>query len=86
MAYMTKDGRGPLANKAGEWVTNQSDKLPWRGDTPIRFGRPRSSKTYTTVELEAMKVVGIYLDADAPRRDPGDRNVPTPPELLEPKG
>lgn len=99
MAYMTKDGKGPYPNKAGEYCGNHS-----KGSSPyamygqgqqeaaenqkaylarMRFGRPRPCEAGTTEEMEAKGNVGLYLKEDI-RLNFGEIEIPTPPELMEP--
>lgn len=87
MAYMTKDGLGPYPNKAGEYCGNHNPKYSQGGEVhwTIRCGRPRPCKAGTTEELEADGWMGLYLKDDSPYSNPGDADVPTPPELLEPE-
>jgi hypothetical protein len=97
MAYMTKDGGGPYPNKAGEFCGNHlpNSKMNFYPRDPegihnkeywakMRFGRPHSCKAGTTEEMEARGYVGLYLKEDTPLFD-WEVEVPTPPELMEPK-
>lgn len=99
MAYMTAEGDGPYACDAGEYCDNHrlgSEPVCRSGQTPdearahqqaylagMRFGRPRGTGRYSGRELAAMGMVGLYLRESRSLR-PGERHVPTPPELREP--
>lgn len=83
MAYMI-DGRGPIANKRGEWLTNEWPSGITKYGLRVRVGRPLSfPRTYDSVRLKNEGVVGLYL-ADEPIPE-GATEVPTPPDLTEPK-
>lgn len=86
MAYMI-DGRGPFADKTGEWVRNDGDKCVkyLRNDPPYRVGRPGPGLQCqkTSRILVARGIVGLYLRADKPSPK-GAVEIPTPPELMEP--
>ncbi len=91
MAYMTKDGKGPYACYAGEFLGNFHSK-----DGPLapgrlkhqRVGLPRpyaiAEGSKTTAELASEGWVGLYLKEDT-KCLPSDVLVDTPDELREPK-
>lgn len=87
MAYMTKDGKGPHPNKAGEYYGNHRKGSQYCTDEAtlaiVRFGRPRPCKAGTTEEMEKRGLVGLYLKEDQ-KLGPDDVEIPTPPELMEP--
>ncbi len=100
MAYMTADGVGPLANKAGEWVSNHSkgaDALRGLHESQaeanlrqgmwlqlVRFGEPKSGPGMHSIAQ--LKDMGIVGCYWREDRPlrEGDTECPTPPELLEP--
>ncbi len=97
MACMTKDGKGPYPNKAGEYCGNHlpGEKMNFNPRDPdgihhqeylakMRFGKPHSCKTGTSEEMEAKGYVGLYLKEDSTTLHEGDVEIPTPPELMEP--
>lgn len=83
MAYLAKDGKEPLANLAGEWLSNYCPlEAGWRKDPWIRthrIGRPRTLGFGTILQ----GVVGVYLTRDLPLPD-GATEIPTPEQLKEP--
>jgi hypothetical protein len=101
MAYMTINGNGPYPNKAGEYCDNhypggmacarngqtheqaQEEQRAWLRDK--RLGQPRPTASYTTEQLEAMGMVGLYLMMARKSLPDGATEVPTPPELMEPE-
>ena len=99
MAYMTKDGKGPYPNRAGEHCGNHlvgSRAYAADGESPeqaakiqdcwlatMRFGLPRKCKAGTSEEIVANGWVGLYLKEDS-KLLPGEVEIPTPPELMEP--
>ena len=81
MAYMTKDGKGPYPNKAGEYCGNHLvgskpwvsyDEMPQQAAenqerylARMRFGKPRGCNAGTSEEMEARGHVGLYLKEDS---------------------
>lgn len=90
MAYMI-DGRGPIWNKCGEWLSNvHRDKLreiqreEWASPARCYVGAPISGPgTYSVTRLKNEGMVGLCLGRDEPMPE-GATEVPAPPELLEP--
>lgn len=98
MAHMSDTG-GPYPDKAGEYCGNHKPGSPvprMFDESPadaakhqrewlakMCFGRPRPSDTYTTKQLEAMEMVGLYLKEDQSLFS-WESPCPTPLELLEP--
>ena len=94
MAYMIGD-EGPYPNLVDEYCGNCSKVDYEHGAGPAgvfwdkRAGRPRPSATWTTAEMEAHGTIGLYLKVaqsieDTQRIRGNVREVPTPPELMEP--
>ncbi len=99
MAYMTKEGKGPYPNKAGEFCGNhlvgskpcpaydeslqQTEENQKHYLAKMRFGRPHGCKAGTSKEMQERGWVGLYKKEDSSLRY-GDVEIPTPPELMEP--
>lgn len=63
MAYMTRDGKGPYPNKAGEYCGNHHPThLRYAGGAQeaylnrMRFGRPRSCEAGTKEQMTAERL------------------------------
>lgn len=99
MAYMTADGAGPLANKAGEWVSNHckgANALCSLHESQVeanarqnvwlqlvQFGEPKSRPGM--YPIARLKDMGVVGCYWREDRPlrEGDTECPTPPELLE---
>jgi hypothetical protein len=82
MAYLTKDGKEPYPNKAGEYCGNHFPGSPpvlsiyqspkeaieqqERYLERMRFGRPHSCQAGTSDQMFSKDWVGLYLKEDSP--------------------
>jgi hypothetical protein len=71
---------------AGDWITNHPGSLKsfWPRRQEVRYseGVARATPQYTSEQLAAMNIVGVYLDHDCP--DYWERELVYPDTFLPP--